>query len=221
MKNRFLLIGILLLILGTNSHAQKVRGVAIGGVNISQMNGDESVGYHRWGFNGGIGGMVPLNKNGSWLIGVETLITQKGAHENSDLMKYDAYLTYAEIPVLIHFEDKKGGFTFGTGLSYGRLIRSPKEEMAFTPNFRRITNTDFDKNDLCILADVRFKIWKQLKFNFRFAYSIIPIKTDIQYEEVVSTKVETWERNFYNNTLSFRLLWVFNEKEPQTKKIQR
>ncbi len=82
------------------------------------------------------------------------------------------------------------------------------------------TDKEFGKNDLCVLADVRFKIWKQLKFNARYAYSLLPIKTGIQYQKTASgsARTDTWERNFYNSTLTFRLLWVFNEKENPNKR---
>ncbi len=122
-KLRKVTIFIFLLGLIISSHAQKVKGVIIAGLNVSQISGDESVGFNRWGFNVGAGAMVSLDKREKWTWSLETLITQKGAHENDNLMKYDAYLTYAEIPILIHFQDRKGKFAAGTGLSYGRLIK--------------------------------------------------------------------------------------------------
>jgi len=46
----------------------------------------------------------------------------------------------------------------------------------------------FNKSDWNVLVDAQIRIWKQLKFNVRFAYSLVPIRERIYYD--VRGKIE-------------------------------
>ena len=207
MKKLLFLLAVLSL---SFAEAQNVKGILIFGMNTTQIDGDEIAGYKHWGLNGGVGGMLALTEDSPWNIGMEVLFSQKGSKEK---YAYEVTLPYAEVPLLLHFEDRQGGFTFGTGLSYGRLIKDVEAEHS---NYLDST-TRFLKDELAIVADIRFKVWKQLKFNIRFQYSLMPIRKDWKFTDIAG---KSWTRDAYNNALTFRLLWVFNEKE-QTKYKKR
>lgn len=208
-KTLFLLA--LIFLLFTEGKAQNIKGILILGTNTTQIDGDEIRGYKKWGLNGGVGGMMALGDRSPWNIGMEVLYTQKGSKQKG---AYEVTLPYAEVPVLVHFEDRQGGFTFGAGLAYGRMISDVETKGS---NYLDST-TSFLKDDLSIVADIRFKIWKQLKFNFRFQYSLMPIRKDWVFTDQFG---KSWTRNAYSNALTFRLLWVFNEKEQSKYKKRR
>jgi hypothetical protein len=67
------------------------------------------------------------------------------------------------------------------------------------------------------LADLQIRVWKQLKFGIRFSYSIVPIRERTYYDVIYHLK-EPWNRKQYNNMLTFRLVYVFNEKVPEKEK---
>ena len=191
------------------SEAQIIRGGIITGLNATQVDGDEVFGYHKFGWNVGATAIVPIAKK-SWFVTLETIYNQKGAYQHpiySDSAKSGAYklnLNYVEVPVLLLFEDK-GKLTFGAGASWGRLIKVEE----FENNHKTPTNLDgpYSRDDIDVLLDMRFNIYQRLKFNFRYSYSMVKIRT-----RTFDNGVSTWDRKQYNNMLSFRLLYIFNEK---------
>lgn len=120
---------------------------------------------------------------------------------------YSLYLNYLEVPVLVHFTDKEL-ITVGTGFSWGRLITAREYE------HDRQTNTEaqngvYNPNDFNVLVDLRMRLYKQIKFNFRYAYSMAKIRTR-EYSTNTGSG-STWSRKQYNNMLTFRLVYMINE----------
>lgn len=190
--------------------SQNIRGEFISGFNLAQVDGDEVVGYRKIGFNGGVGAALPLGRN--WFVSVETLFNQKGAYKkfppnnnNPGLPYYNLRLNYAEIPLLIHYNDKDQ-ITAGMGVSYGRLVSMRETEHGVLIDWPTSTGP-YSSEDFNILVDFRFRAFWKVHFNFRYAYSISKIRTRY-YDNGAST----WERDQFNNLLSFRLVFVFNEK---------
>jgi hypothetical protein len=186
----------------------------IGGFNISQVDGDEVFGYKKFGWNVGPGVQIPVKNN--FFISLETIYNHKGAYQSprftdSASGEYRLLLNYVEVPLLIQYEDKKI-ITFGLGASYGRLIEVKEYEHG-----RRVESTTLDgpyaRSDWNFLGDIRFTLYKRMKFNFRYAYSLDKIRT-----RTFHNSLETWTRKQYNNMLTFRLIYVFNEKLPKKKK---
>jgi hypothetical protein len=195
--------------LAMSAEAQFIRGALIAGGNATQVDGDEAFGYHKYGWNVGASAIVPLTKK-KWFISLETIYNQKGAYQAplySDSSKNGSYklnLNYVEVPVMVLFEDK-GGLTFGAGASWGRLIKVDEWEN----NKKTATTLDgpYSRNDYQVLLETRFKLYKRLKMNFRYAYSMVKIR-----HRTYDNGVSTWERDQYNNVLSLRLVYIFNEK---------
>lgn len=194
----------------------------IGGINATQVDGDEVYGFHKAGGNFGLGVIFPINKKKQWLVSLETIYNQKGASEGKSAIdtfagdyKYRLFLDYVETPVMIHFEDK-GGWTFGLGFSWGRLVGLKEYENGSRVNTTTTTSTVYAHSDWNFLADVRFRIYKQLKFNFRYAYSIVPIRERTFYKNNGISILNV--RNQYNSILTFRLIYVINEKKTEVRK---
>jgi Outer membrane protein beta-barrel domain len=214
---KYLLLFLLLLAMGPSLMAQRFKGAVMGGMNLSQVDGDEVYGYHRFGGHIGLAAILPLKK---WDITLETVFNQKGAYEGAQYQdsafgtaingKYDLRLNYVEVPVLAHYTDREM-FTFGVGFSYGRLVSSEEVEHdgAVPPYSDTVA---FKKNDYSVLVDLQVRIWKRLKFDIRYNYSMAPIR-ERTFHDLYSDY--SFSRKQYNNMLTFRLVYVFNEQVPE------
>lgn len=214
--HRPFLILILLFALSSTLFAQRFKGAVMGGMNVSQVDGDEVVGYHRVGGHLGVAAILPINK---WDITLETVFNQKGAHEKQQYQdtingfvytgEYNLKLNYVEVPLMAHYTDR-GWITAGAGFSWGRLVSF--EEVEHGGSIPPYSDTvSFNKNDFNILVDLQFRIYQRLKFNVRYAYSLAPIR-EREYKEFYTG--DEWSRRQYNNLFTFRLVYIFNEALP-------
>lgn len=201
----------MLTLVSFEAKSQSIRGELITGFNLAQVDGDEVVGYRKPGFNGGVGAILPIG--GQWSISIETLLSQKGAYkkfpfeynDSLGLPYYNLRLNYAEVPLMLHYNDKNK-LIFGLGFSYGRLVDMTEIEHGKDVGWTT-ANGPYKIGDWDILIDLRFKMFWRMYFNFRYAYSVAPIR-----ERTYTSGVNTWTRLQYNNMLTFRLLFVFNEE---------
>lgn len=199
--------------------AQIIKGEAIAGINLTQVDGDEVYGFHKFGANLGAGVMIPFGKKGKWDVSIETLFSQKGSYQspqyNDSLNNGEVYtgeynlrLNYVEVPALVMFTDKEL-ISFGAGLSWGRLVGVKEYEHGKRVDSTTVSGGPYSKNDFSILGDIRIRLWQALKLNLRYQYSLAKIRTRDYKNEVTG---DEWTRNQYNNVITFRLIWVFNEK---------
>lgn len=208
-----------LLFHGSALDAQKFMGAAMAGMNISQVDGDEVYGYDRFGAHIGAAAILPIK---NWDITLETVFNQKGAYQDRIYLdsarqlngKYDLRLNYIEVPLMGHYTDRKF-ITVGAGFSWGRLV-SVREVEHDGWQEPYSDSVPFNKNDFNVLADVQIRVWKRLKFNIRYAYSIVPIR-ERTFLNPYEVDPEPWTRKQYNNLFTFRLVYVFNEEVPPRK----
>ncbi len=214
--------------------AQRIRGFISSGVTLSQIEGDELKGFRQWGYTGGVGAIVNLDKNEDWRLSIEALYTQRGSYNSSgDPYSISLTLDYVDIPLMLHYRDPWGGMLVGVGLNYSRLVQQPHNVMKYNPAyfFPDTNDMTFLNNDLMIVADIRFPVWKGLWFNIRWMYSLVAIKKDWGFTEfrgttpllddngnpvlnpdgstVMVPRKITWSNDCYSNTLVFRLIWQF------------
>jgi hypothetical protein len=238
--NRKLLFVILILsaVIFTPRHlsAQRILGAVSAGINLTQVDGDEKYGFHHVGFNGGPSIIIPFGKNKKWSVTMELLFSQYGSYQRSEyapsdsiqdstqLGFYDGYklhLNYVQVPVMVHFTDKKV-IAGGVGFLYGQLVGAKEwedynDERGFV---RTETNLQgpYSMSDFQVLADVRIRLWQRLWVDVRYAYSILPIRTRVYINPFTQ---ETWTRQQYNNVITLRLTYIFNqpiEKKAKKKK---
>jgi len=190
-------------------NGQNIMGAINVGMNATQVDGDMLYGYHKFGWNIGPSAIIPLGK---FSVTLETIFDQKGSYQkpypdiaytNKDTGMYKLNLTYVEIPLLINYTDKDY-ITFGTGVSWAKLVNVEEWEQGKKIETTTIQSGVYKQNDWDVLVDVRLRIYKNLKFNFRYAYSIGSIRTRTFNNGVT--------RHQFNNVLTFRLVWIFNEK---------
>ncbi len=197
------------------TEAQRFLGSATIGLNMSQIDGDEVVGYKKPGLYFGGQARLPLGKNFS--TSVEIAFSQKGAYQKypiesdptKELPYYNIRLNYLDVPILVHYEDKNF-ILAGLGFSVGRLV-SLKEYEWGIPTDASIINKTYKTNDYSVLVDLGFLIFPKARLHFRYSYSMAKIRT----RTYTDTSGQTWEREQFNNLLSLRISYTFNEKKKQ------
>lgn len=174
----------------------RFRGGAVLGLNACQVDGDDYAGYHKLGFNGGFLAEIPVAKK--FFVSMEILYSQKGAKSRTYQgipTEYQANLNYAEIPVLFNFQEKSA-VNFGLGASYGRLVKYKE----FRDELQQPPTDDFNRDDICGIANGNYLISDHFHLNIRFAYSIVPFG----HRDTSNFN----KRGMYNNVLSFRIAYV-------------
>jgi hypothetical protein len=218
MKRKSFIIAILFLISTTITEAQTILGALALGVNLTQVDGDEVYGFHKFGLNAGPMGVLKFNKH--WSVSLETIFNQKGSYQkpryaDSASGEYSLKLNYVEVPLIAHFEDKET-WNFGLGFSWGKLVNVKEYQHGKQIETTTIKGP-YKTSDWDIIADVQFRIWKGFKFDARYAYSLTPIRT----REFDNTLVK-WTRKQYNNIITFRVIYVINDdSKPREKKSKK
>jgi hypothetical protein len=194
------------------------------------VDGDEVYGFKKAGINIGPSIIIPFGKGKKWSVTMELLFSQLGSNQKStypasDTIKdstmtgfYDGYrlsLTYVQIPVLVHFTDKRK-IAGGIGFQYGQLVAVSEYEDYNDPRgfVRTQTNLQgpYSRSDWEVLADVRLRLYKGLWFNVRYSYSMVPIRTREFVNPIYHS--DTWTRKQYNNVITLRLVYIFNDILP-------
>jgi hypothetical protein len=65
------------------------------------------------------------------------------------------------------------------------------------------------------VAYIRFTIWEKIKFSFRYQYSLTSIREDVWFYNSYpagSAGFKSWSRDFRNNYMSFRIIYMINER---------
>lgn len=202
---------LLLLLLPVASKAQRIHAYVTSGVTLSQIEGDELKGFRQAGYTGGVGALAAIGRN-RWGLSTEVLFSQRGAYNRTgDPYSVNIQLNYIEIPFMLHFQDPYGGMLIGLGASYGRLVQQPHFKGKYNPNYFVPDTADYHflSNDLAVVADARFTIWRGLQLNLRWQYSLIPVKRQWQFSEYIKGRWNSWTNDCFNHSLSFRLIYQF------------
>jgi hypothetical protein len=213
MMRTFFIPFILVILLGAvpeEIYSQRILGGVSLGMNLTQVDGDDFYGFHKVGLNVGPMVIVPFGKNKNWSASMELLYTQKGSKHNgsADTTDYKLIQDYAEIPVLIHFTDKKL-ISGGLGFSYGQLINYKETKNRFYDTLYQY-QTGLSNFDISLVADIQIRIWYKLWANLRYQYSMKSNRTVvIDNPNLYPRSPET--RKQYNNVITLRVTWIFNQ----------
>ncbi|RYD59104.1 MAG: PorT family protein [Sphingobacteriales bacterium] len=191
------------------------HGGLVAGGNFTQVDGDNYAGYGKTGLNAGA--IVFTHFTGSAAASLEILYAQKGARAshakrslgngNYIIESYRIGLNYAEVPILLHYYDKRKNY-FGAGMSYSQLINNT-EEATTTPGLPNNVDLEkqypFKKYDLNFIIGANVKVYKGLYLNARFAYSVIPVRKNENVNPILGRAEQ------YNNIVTLRLMYLFNK----------
>ena len=238
MKLRYFYLSFVFFIsLGLSSQAQVIKGAVFGGLNLTQVEGDEVFGFKRPGAHVGAAAILPFTDR--WSLTLETLYSMEGAFQratqdeqwvetmvdpvtgerlnpyNEDRFMingaYNLHLNYVRIPLIFHYNDR--ALALGVGFQYGRLV-GVKEVEQHIYDMTSVADTAYKKNDYNVLVDARVRLYKGLFFNVRWSYSLANIRERTFYN-IYST--ETFNRKQFNHALTFRLMWIINDGKKSLK----
>jgi len=216
------------------SFSQRFLGAISAGMNLSQVDGDEKYGFNKVGLNIGPSVIFPFGKNKQWSVTMELLFSQEGSWQKSTYPAqnipvdsnykgyYDGYrlsLNYIQVPLIFHYTDKRI-MAGGIGFVYGQLVSVSEYEDHNDARglFRTTTSLSgpYSKSDYQVLADVRVRLWQKLWLNVRYSYSMKLIRTR-EFTNPLDPN-DQWTRKQYNNVISIRLVYIFNDLLPNKKK---
>ena len=78
-------------------------------------------------------------------------------------------------------------------------------------------STTYRANDFNICADLRVRLWEGLHAELRYQYSLRPLRTRMFYSDPALTQPNQI-RQQYNNTITLRLVYIFNERRSKANK---
>ncbi len=190
------------------SISQNFDGGIFAGLTTTQVDGDRFSGYNKAGML--FGGFVKNKLSKTLGAQLEIKYIQKGSRkeikpDKGDYTYYKMKLSYAEVPVLLnyYYKDK---FIIEAGLAVGYLISSYEEGSQDGSTVVEIYPDDsrpFKNIELSGLAGMNYLISENFIANFRFSYSIFPIR------DHPGNQTYYFDRGQYNNLLSFALYYQF------------
>lgn len=149
------------------------EGGIVAGFVMSQVHGDYLGGFNKLGFTGGP--ELHINFTESWFASLEMLFIQKGSKStplNNNGYTYLLRLNYAEVPLLINYNDKNQ-LIFQAGFSYGRLFDVKQE----TNGYDYDDDSGFFNAELSYIVGGTFLVGEQkhIGINFRYEGSIFSV----------------------------------------------
>lgn len=153
---------------------QRFKAGLIAGLTASQIDGDQSAGYHKVGLQGGLRGIVMIQEKQD--VSVELLFTQRGArHQPKTFPEFSTTLNYVEVPFQWHYHDWPANqdsdkpdyyrVHFNAGVSYARLL-GYKNNLEF--NGITAALPDLNSNSFCFLIGASFYASKHVAFTVRY-----------------------------------------------------
>ena len=207
---RKLFILFFLIIFSFTLYSQNIKGGPIVGFNSSQVDGDRCYGFHRYGWHVGGTAIVPLSKNFS--IHLEALYSQRGSYQKPKFVdslngSYSLKLNYLDVPVFVNFYDQKGKMNFGAGLLWGKLVEFSEMQDGYVQNYSK-DKIPYKNYDVDYFFNFYVALYKGLKLDFRYSYSLLKIRT----RYFVSNNGQPMVMNQFNNYISISLMYIFKDQ---------
>jgi hypothetical protein len=112
------------------------------------------------------------------------------------------------------------GCTFALGFAWGRLVRAKEIYNGFTRT-TSVRSKTFKTSDWSFIADVNIRLYKNLSLNFRYEYSLVPIRTmDYVFVRTDGSTITETEK-LRNHMISTRLVYYFNEKFVKNTRVNK
>ena len=184
----------------------------IGGLTLSQLDGDGYTGYDYASLFGGLKVSAYLNKKLSFDVNI--LFVQKGASIENEEIEFRVnfeknrliHLQYAEVPFLLtlkpHGYDSK--LFFEGGVAFSKLIDTKIQENVrdFTDVSYEIIAPEFKSTDISAIVGIGSYLTKNLSIGLRFSYGLnkIYVNEDPIYRETLYDRVPQqvlFLRNYY------------------------
>jgi opacity protein-like surface antigen len=155
MKNSILLA---ILIFGTLiCQAQNFEAFLIGGVNLSQIDGDKLAGYNKVGFV--VGGATSITINEEWDFQQEIVYYQRGSKATADQLSIENFsikrLDYIDIIAQVKYDLEENLALLG-GLGYGTFVKVksdvPEDKSLYNPDIFATFGVQYQLADNLFIA---------------------------------------------------------------------
>lgn len=184
------------------------KAIFVGGLNLSQVDGDYEFGYRKVGAHVGVGTLIKFHKNFS--TSLELLYSMKGARpryskfSNGSKNPFNITLDYIEVPLSLNVHDKKlvmatVGMTFGALMNYKEITMYGNDTTNSPAPFQQPR-----KFDLSFHCGFAFLIKESIGIGVRFNYSVLKLR-----DAVDSSKL----KGQYNNTIAIRISYILDPKK--------
>lgn len=172
---RPILLSLFLLVASFGLRAQTFQASLLGGFNMSQIDGDDLIGFNYLGFNGGMRVVAVLNDR--WRVGPEILYSKQGSQGGRNeisINNYDRFsLSTIEVPLMVYFKDWR--ITAEAGLAYQRLINYKIEDVGGEDITEDIP---FREDLLNFQVGVTFYLRPNFGFNFRWSKHLTDLEAN-------------------------------------------
>jgi len=202
-----------------NSDKRFWGGVVVG-INCSQVDGDTYSGFHSAGLNAG--GLVYWNFAAKAVASMGFMFSQKGSHGVNEsyspyggayYAKYKLRLNYVEVPVVFHYMFRNyllgfdGKYLLGVGGAFNALLGSKEsmEDMGSTVGFDE-GDYPFNKSTFDVIGSLGLLLGSNFIVEARYQYGLTPLR---ETANVPALNATMGGRNQLNNTMSFRLIYLF------------
>ena len=171
----------------------RFRASLLGGVNVSQIDGDNLAGFNKIGLNAGAQVNIILDRK-DWVgnfqpsigINFSQMGSAPGGADGQAFIYQRLKLDYAQIPLLVNYID--GRVVFSAGFAYGRLVNTTFIDtngldvtVAESPNYR--------KGDVTFIGGGTFYLTQHIGLNINWERSLPSVnKLRWQVNRLISFK---------------------------------
>lgn len=189
------------------AQAQEQRrfdGAIAVGINLGQIDGDNSGKYTHFGMHGAVQTSFTLGKNlnSPWRMIVELGVTEKGATKKSTNVKTN--LLYVEIPIMASYSLFDNKVRIGAGVAPAILAKAKVTEAKMDDPEAAKGYKRMDWLPLCL--DVSYFFLKNLGVNFRINASMLSIMDN---PAKGTYRIFRSNKGVFNNYISFNLQYRF------------
>lgn len=161
------------------------KGLFSVGLNMSQIDGDESVGYKYFGAHVGAGTMLQFHPYVS--ASLEMIYSMRGAIERrkkniNPQTAFTSSMDYLEVPIMLNLNDREN-VLFSVGLAPGVLVRNNLSFRNFDSSGDLTGDGPPDclsnepsQIDLSFVVGLQFLIKENYAIGGRFSYSVLGIR---------------------------------------------
>jgi len=213
LKNRLFTLIVVLLFFTYSVESQTFKAGVIGGLNVSQMDGDNHTGWEKLGVQFGAKAIAKISDR--FHINIELLYNQKGARIRTspglDRPDYTIGVNFMEVPLLIDLQFGKVSndhfkHHFIGGVGYARLLganfkESPNSIISFKP-----FENDFEKGEISPILGYSYYFTENIAVDFRYSFAVSKLFIRdgiIPQNDLTKTK---FLRNYY---LTGRVSYIF------------
>jgi hypothetical protein len=208
---RLAVITVMSVVIQAESNAQRFSAGLLGGLNASQIDGDNLAGFDKVGLTGGI--LTTMEFESPFRMNMEFLYSERGSRPDIFNPEYDPdieiSLKYVELPVYVSLGDwwqEEGEYykvSVHGGLSYGRLLNAKTTDYynSAEESYDQLVQY-FSENDLSWLLGMSLRMSKSWGITARYSRGIIPL-LDADKHDLATSDLRTY-------WLTFRFEYYFN-----------